>query len=99
MWQHSFSTSNKWKNVWVAGLLQKKHPSIIRGQNRLKQLRDGPLHWETAVEDFVETFKTWLPLENFDNAEWFRQEWVGMFWKKCACKVREVRKKARQGNK
>jgi hypothetical protein len=99
MGQHSFSTSNKWKNVWVAGLLQKKHRSIIRGQNLLKQLRDGPLHWETAVADFVETFKTWLPLENFDNAEWFRQEWVGMFWKKCACKVQEVRKKARQGNK
>jgi len=45
MGQPNFSALNKWKNVWVAGLLEKKHRSIIRGQNRLKQLQDGPLHW------------------------------------------------------
>jgi hypothetical protein len=69
MGQPNFSAFNKWKKVWVAGFLEKKHRSIIRGQNRLKQLRDGPLHWETVVADFLETFETWLPLENFDNAE------------------------------
>jgi hypothetical protein len=65
----------------------------------LKQLRDGPLHWETAVADFLETFETWLPLEDFDNADWIRRQWVKMFSKKCASKVREPRKKGRRGNK
>jgi len=66
----NFCSFNKWKKVWVAGFLEKKHRPIILGQNRLKQLGVGSLHWETAVSDFLETFETWLPLENFDNAEW-----------------------------
>jgi len=41
MWQPNFSTFNKWKKVWVAGFLEKKHQSIFRGQNRLRQLYDG----------------------------------------------------------
>jgi hypothetical protein len=53
----------------VAGFLEKKHWLIIQRQNGLKQLRDGPLHWEMAVADFLETFETWQPVENFDNAE------------------------------
>jgi hypothetical protein len=70
MGQANNSTFNKWKKGWVAGFLEKMHWSIIRGQNRLKQLSDGPLHWETAVADFLETFETWLPLDNLHNAEW-----------------------------
>ena len=58
MGQPNFSAFNKWKKEWVAGFLEKKHRSIIPGQNRLKPLRDGPLHWELAVEDFLETFET-----------------------------------------
>ena len=42
MGQPNFSTFNKWKKVWVAGFCEKKHWSSIWGQNRLKQLRDGP---------------------------------------------------------
>jgi len=99
MVQPNFSAFNKWKKVWVAGFLEKKHRSIIRGQNRLKQLRDEPLHWERAVADFLETFETWLPLENFDNAKWIWRHWVEMFLKKCASEVREARKKGRRGNK
>jgi hypothetical protein len=99
MGQANYSAFNKWKKGWVAGFLEKKHRSIIRGQNRLKQLRDGPLHWETAVADFLETFETWLPLDNFDNAEWIRRQWVEMFLKKCASEIREARKKGRRGNK
>jgi hypothetical protein len=38
-------------------------------------------------------------LENFDNAEWIRRQWVEMFLKKCASEVREARKKGKQGNK
>jgi len=83
----------------VAGCLEKKHQSIMWGQNRLKQLGDGPLHWEIAVADFLETFEIWLPLENFDNAEWIRQPWVEMFLKNCASEVREARKKGWRGNK
>jgi hypothetical protein len=37
MGQPNFSTFNKWKKVWVAGFHEKKHGSIIPGQNRLKQ--------------------------------------------------------------
>jgi len=33
MGQPNFSTFNKWKKVWVAGFLEKKHRSINRGQN------------------------------------------------------------------
>jgi hypothetical protein len=99
MGQPNFSAFNKWKKVWVAGFLEKKHRSIIPGQNRLKQMRNGPLRWEMAVADFLETFDTWLPLENFDNAEWIRRQWVEMFLKKCASEVREARKKGRRGNK
>jgi hypothetical protein len=98
MGQANYSTFNKWKKGWVAGFLEKKHRSIIRGQNRLNQLRDGPLHWETAVADFLETFETWLPLDNFDNAEWIHHQWVERFLKKCASKTREARKKGRRGN-
>jgi len=72
MGQPNFSAFNKWKKVWVAGFLKKKHRSIIRQQNRLTQSRDGLLHWETTVADFLETFETWLPWENFDNAKWIR---------------------------
>jgi len=93
MGQANYSAFNKWKKVWVAGFLEKKHLSIIRGQNRLKQVRNGPLRWEMLVTDFLETFKTWLPLDNFDNAEWIRWQWVEMFLNKCASEIREPRKK------
>jgi hypothetical protein len=96
--QANYRAFNMWKKKWVAGFLEKKHQSIIRGQHRMKQLRDGPLHWETAVADFLETFKTWLPLGNFDNAKWIRCQWVEMFLKKCAREIREARKKGRRGN-
>jgi hypothetical protein len=98
MGQANYSAFNKWKKGWVAGFLEKKHRSIIWGQNRLTQLRDGRLHWETAVADFLETFETWLPLDNFANAEWIRRQWVQMVLKKCASKIREVRKMGRRGN-
>jgi hypothetical protein len=55
--------------------------------------------WETADADFWETFETWLPLENFDNAKWIWRQWVEMFLMKCASEVREGRKKGRRGNK
>jgi hypothetical protein len=76
MGQPNFSTFNKWKKVWVAGFLEKKHRSIIPAQNRLKVMRDGPLHWEMVVADFLETFETSLLLENFDNAERIQRLWV-----------------------
>jgi len=95
----NFGTFNKWKKVWVAGSLEKKHQSIIPGQNLVKQQRDGPRHWETAVADFLETFGKWLPLENFNNAEWIRRQCVEMFLKTSASVVREARKKGWQGNK
>jgi hypothetical protein len=94
MGQANDSAFNKWKKELVAGFLEKKHRSIIRGQNRLKQLRDGPLHWERVVADFLETFETWLPLDNFDNAERICRQWVEMFVKKCAREIREASKKS-----
>jgi len=38
MGQANYSAFNKWKKVCVAGYLGKKHRSIIRGLNRLKQV-------------------------------------------------------------
>jgi hypothetical protein len=99
MGQTNFSAFNKWKKVWVAGFLEKKYQSIIPGQNCLKQMRNGPLPSEMAVADFCETFNTWLPLENFYNAEWIRRQWVEMFLKKCGSEVQERTKKGRRGNK
>jgi hypothetical protein len=52
-----------------------------------------------AVEDFLENFETWLPMETFDNAERIRRPWVEMCLKKCASEVQEERKKGRRGNK
>jgi len=99
MGQPNFSALNKWKQVWLAGFLQKMHRYCVPGQNYPKQLPDGPLHWETGVADCSVTFKTWLPLENFDNAEWICWQWVEMFLKKCASEVQGARKKGRWGNK
>ena len=76
--QANYSAFNKWKKVWVAGFLEEMHRSIIQGQNWLKKVRDGPLHWETAVAVLLATFENWLPVVNFDNAEWIRRQWVEM---------------------
>jgi hypothetical protein len=70
MGQPNLSAFNRWKIIRVTGFLHKKHLCIILGQNRLKQQRGGPLHWETAVADCLQTIEKWLPLENFYNAEW-----------------------------
>jgi hypothetical protein len=74
MGQANYSAFNKWTDVWVAGYLETTHSSIIRGENRLKQLRDRPLNWETAVADFLQAFESWLPLGNFDNAKWIHRK-------------------------
>jgi len=45
MGQPEVSAFNKWKKVWVAGILKKEHRSITRGQNRFKEVQDVPMHW------------------------------------------------------
>jgi hypothetical protein len=52
----------------------------------------------TAVPEFLETFKTWLALDDFYNAEWIRRQLVEMFLKKYSSEFWEARKKGRQGN-
>jgi len=84
MGQANYSPFNKWKKVWVAGFPEKMHQSCIRGQNRFEQVRDGPLHCETAVADCLATFETWLALVNFDTAEWIRRQWVEILLRSCA---------------
>ena len=98
MQQPNFSDFNQGKKVWVAGYLEKKHRSIIRGQNCLKQLRDGPLDWETEVADCLETFVTWARLKMFDHAESIWRQSVEVYLKKCACVVRNAREEGRPGN-
>jgi len=83
----------------MAGYQEKKHRFIIWGQNHLKQLLDGPLHWEMVVAEFFETFETWPSFQYFGNAEWIRRQWVEMFLKKCASEVQEVGKKGMWGTK
>jgi len=80
---------------WVSG---ENALSSIRGQNRLKQLQDGPLHWETVGANFLVIFEDWLPVDDFDNAHWIRRHWVKMLLKKCRREIREARQKGRQGN-
>jgi len=82
MGRPTYSVFNKCKKVWVAGFPETKHQSIIRGRNPLKQLRDGPLDWEIAVADCLERFESWLPWDNFNNAEWICMQWVEMVLKK-----------------
>jgi hypothetical protein len=93
MGQPNFTAFNKWKKVWVAGFLEKKHRSIIQGQNCSKQLQDRPLHWQIPVADMLRTFEMWLRLENFNNAKWIWWQWVEMVLKKCEREVWEARKK------
>jgi len=99
MGQANYSAFNKRKTVWAARFLEKKHQSMIRGQNCLYQVWPGPLHWEMAVADHLETFENWLPLDNSDIAEWIRWQWVEMLLKHCAGKILEARNKGWQGNK
>jgi len=67
MVQPNFSAFNKWKKGWVAEFLEKKHQSMIRGQNCVTQLRDGPLHWVMVIADFSENLEDWLTLEYLHN--------------------------------
>jgi len=81
---------------WVSG---RNHQSSIWGQNRLKQLRNGPLHLETVVADVFIIPKDWLQLDDFDNAESIWWQYVKMLLIKCASEGWEARKKERRGNK
>jgi hypothetical protein len=99
MGQSNFRALNKWKKVWVAGFLEKKHQSIIWGQNHLIKLQDEPLHRETAVAVFLETFETWRTEENFNTAETIQRLWGEIFLMKCASKVQEARMKGRRSEK
>jgi hypothetical protein len=69
MGQANYSMFTKWKKVYMAGFWEKKHWFSIWGQNCLKQVWDGPLHWETADADSLQPFADWLPLDIFDNRE------------------------------
>lgn len=99
MGQANYSVCNKWKKVWVTWILEKKHWSIMWGQNHFKQLRNGPLPWETVVTDVLETFGSWLRLDNFDNAKWIRRQWTEMILKICASEIQAAKKMGRQGSK
>jgi len=98
MGQTNYSAFSKWKKVWVAEFPEKKHQSLVRRQNQLKQVQDGPLHWESAVAHFLMTFENGLRLVNFDNAECICRQWVEMFLKKCGSEIREAKKNGRRGN-
>jgi len=57
----------------MGGWVSQEEASVDNPRSEpVKQLQDGPQHWEAAVADFLETFETWLPLETFDNAERIR---------------------------
>jgi len=45
-----------------------------------------------VVADVLETFEDWLPLNNFNNAEHIRRQWVEMVVKKQASNICGVRK-------
>jgi hypothetical protein len=45
------------------------------------------------------TFEIWLLLVDFDNAEWIRRQWVGMFMKRGASEIPEAKIKEKRVNK
>lgn len=49
--QANYREINKRKKDSVVESLQRRLRSIIRMQNHVKQVPDGPLHWETAAAD------------------------------------------------
>jgi hypothetical protein len=87
MGQANFCTFDKWKKGWVVGYLEKRHGSIIWGQNCLKHVGDGPLHCERVDIDFLVTFENLLPLDNVNTAEWILRPWVEIFLKKCVSEI------------
>jgi hypothetical protein len=52
----------------------------------------------TAVTDVIATFKNWLLLVNFDNADWIYRQWVQMIGKKWTTQIQKARNKATQGS-
>jgi hypothetical protein len=70
--QPKFKIFNKLKKLWVAGILQKKHGSMIEKQSHLYQLRDGPQHWVMVVVDCLAIFENLLCLGTCGNTEWIR---------------------------
>jgi hypothetical protein len=68
--QPNFSPFDKWKRVLLAGFLKKNHSSIILGPHHSKQWVVVTLQSETAVADGLKSFKTWLPLESFNDTKW-----------------------------
>jgi hypothetical protein len=76
-----------------------KHQSIIQGPNWSIQLWLEPLHWETAVVDFLDSVKRWLCLKDFDIAEWICWHCVEMFLTPCAREIWMARNKAMWGTK
>ena len=51
MEQPNYSTFNKWKKVWVARCLEKKHCIIIKQYNWFTLARDRPLNWEMGISN------------------------------------------------
>lgn len=41
----------------MAGILEKTYRGIMQGLNYEKQLDDGPLYWQTTIEDDLVTFE------------------------------------------
>jgi len=76
MGQPNFTMFDKWKNIWVAGHLEKKYQSIIPELYCFKQQQDGPLHWEMAVADFWRLSrngglrKSLIMLNGFSDSGW-----------------------------
>jgi len=82
------SALNKWKNIAVAGYLEKRHWCMMRGQNSVNHIREEPLHQVTEVADVLQIFPDWLPLVKCHNAEWIRQYWLRYLGRNVHAKLR-----------
>jgi len=58
MGQANYNAFNKWKTVWVAGFLQKKHSSIMWKQNCLKHFEIDPSTGRLALQIFWRPSRT-----------------------------------------
>ena len=71
-----------------------KHPHVLHGPQRLRNMRidgrTGMIFMEQAVSDFISDFERNLPLSEFGESEFIRATWVSAFLVKQAAGVRQA---------
>lgn len=71
-----------------------RHPQCIMGPIRLRMRRIGGRTgyelWEAAISDFISCYEEFLPLEQFDDNESIRHDWIHHFIRNLCNRLRET---------